>query len=495
MSDDMGYSDLGCYGGEIDTPQLNRLAENGLRFTQFYNSGRCCPTRASLLTGLHPHQTGIGWMTNTPENPTFCDQGEFGYRGVLNRQCVTIAEVLKPAGYQTLMVGKWHVGQPDRSLWPLARGFDRYYGILSGAANYFRPTAPRGITEGEDPVTVDDEDYYLTDRLTDRAIEFIQEANREKPFFLYVAYTTPHWPLHAPPQVVEKYRDKYRQGWDELRRSRYQRMIEMGIIDENWKLSPRGGRPWDNVRPARQIDMAERMAVYAAQVDNLDQNIGRLVEALRAMGQLDDTLLIFLNDNGACAEGGDMGGGRREQINQPDSPLFVTYGRCWANASNTPLRRYKHFTHEGGIATPLIVHWPIGIADRGSLRDQPGYLPDLMATFVDVSGAAYPSFFNGNAIPPLEGVSLTGTFRNEPAAERLMFWEHEGHRAVRKGPWKAVSLTRDGPWELYNLDDDRTEMNDLADQRPDLVEEFIEAWDTWSWRAHVQPYPAQRPGS
>jgi arylsulfatase A-like enzyme len=490
LADDMGFSDIGCYGGEINTPTLDRLAAGGLRFTQFYNGARCCPTRASLLTGLFPHQTGIGWMTSDPENPELMDQGEFGYRGFLNRQCVTIAEVLKPAGYQTLMVGKWHVGYTDRSLWPLARGFERYYGVVPGAANYFRPTAPRGLTLDNEPVAAEGEDFFLTDRLTDNAIDFVEDARRDAPFFLYVAYTAPHWPLHAPPEDVVKYQGRYTEGWDNLRDERRRRMIELGIIKEEWGLTPRGGRAWNDVPPEKQEEMAERMAIYAAQIDRMDQNIGRLVDSLQASGQLDNTLIMFLSDNGGCAEGDDLGGGRRDELNQPDSPLFVTYGRCWANASNTPFRSYKHFNHEGGIATPLVVHWPRGITDKGALRDQPGYLPDLMATFVDLGAAEYPRRHAGHEIPPMEGASLTTAFRNEPAADRLMYWEHEGHRAVRRGEWKAVSLTPDGPWELYNMREDRTEMNDVAVEHPELVRELSEAWDAWSWRVHAQPYPS-----
>jgi arylsulfatase len=491
LADDMGYSDLGCYGGEIATPTLDALAANGLKFTQFYNNARCCPTRAALLTGLFPHQTGIGWMTTDPEGGNRMDQGEYGYRGFLNRDCVTIAEVLRPAGYQTLMVGKWHVGYSEPQLWPLARGFDRYFGVLSGAANYFLPTQPRGLTEGKEPVETPEGEFYLTDALTDRAIEFVSEADRESPFFLYVAFTSPHWPLQAPEEVVAKYRGKYDGGWDKLRETRRQRMIDLGIIKPEWKLPPRAGRAWDKVRPGKQQEMAERMAIYAAQVDRMDQNIGRLVTALREKGELDNTLLVLLSDNGGCAEGGDLGGGGREQLNRVDAPLFVTYGRCWANASNTPFRRFKHFTHEGGIATPLIVHWPAGLSDRGALREQAGYLPDLMATFVDVGGAEYPATHAGHSITPIEGVSLAPAFRNEPLDDRRMFWEHEGHRAVRQGPWKAVSMTRTGPWELYNLEDDRTEHRDLAAEKPELVAELSKAWDDWSWRVRVQPYPAE----
>jgi arylsulfatase A-like enzyme len=489
MADDMGYSDIGCYGGEVETPALDALAAGGLRFTQFYNGARCCPTRAALLTGLHPHQTGIGWMTSDPEDPDGYDNGEFGYRGFLNRKCVTIAEVLKPAGYQTLMVGKWHVGYTNREYWPLQRGFDKYYGILAGAANYYRPEGGRGLTDGNEQLAAPEGDYFLTDAFTERAVQFVEQADRNQPFFLYLAYTSPHWPLQAPAETVAKYRGKYDAGWDELRRTRYARMQDMGLIRPEWKLPPRAARAWDRVEPAKQREMAQRMEIYAAQIDQMDQGIGRLVETLRTRGQLDNTLILFLSDNGGCAEGNDLGGGTAADLNQPDAPLFVTYGRCWANASNTPFRRFKHFNHEGGIATPLVAHWPAGIADRGALRAQPGYLPDLMATFVELAGAEYPAEAHGNAIPPLEGASLAGAFRDEPAAERLMYWEHEGHRAVRRGPWKALSLTRDGPWELYNLDDDRPELNNLAAARPELAGELAKAWDEWSHRAHVQPYP------
>ncbi len=497
LADDMGYSDIGCYGGEIDTPNLNRLAANGLRFTQFYNTGRCCPTRASLLTGLHPHQTGIGHMTNPPERPNGFDTGLFGYRGFLNRHCVTIAEVLKQAGYHTLMAGKWHVGYFGKEKWPLARGFERYYGIISGGTNYFHPTPPRGLTLQDQPVEPEGPNYYITDAFTDYAIRFVREAAKDgRPFFLYLAYTSPHWPLQAPADVVAKYRGKYLIGWDRLRQQRYDRMIRMGLVDPKWELPPRDCRPWDSLSEQKKREMDFRMSIYAAQVDRMDWNIGRLLQTLRELGRLDNTLLLFLSDNGGCAEGGELGGGSPKDLGT-DRGWVLSYGRCWAQVSNTPFRRYKHFVHEGGISTPLIVHWPRRIKDPGSFRRQPGYLPDIMATCVDVSGAEYPKTFHGNSIPPMEGKSLLpAILDNRPIQREAMFWEHEGNRAIRIGNWKLVARGRKGKWELYNLADDRSEMHDLAAKYPERVKEMSEKWLAWAKRCHVLPYPRpkKRPG-
>ena len=281
LSDDMGYSDIGCYGGDVETPNLDALAANGLRFTQFYNGARCCPTRASLMTGCYPHQVGIGHMTNTPNNFTQHDLGIPEYRGFLNRNCVTIAEVLKGAGYSTLMTGKWHLGISDKSKWPMQRGFDKYYGIIPGASNFFKPTYPRGITYMNDTISVTDKDYYTTDAFTDYAIKFIDESKKEKnekPFFLYLAYTAPHWPIQAPQEVVEKYKGKYMGGWTQLRKKRYERMKEMGLIDKNWELTTQDSREWDSLDDNQKKEMDLRRAIYSAMVDRMDQNIGKLVE-------------------------------------------------------------------------------------------------------------------------------------------------------------------------------------------------------------------------
>ncbi len=494
MADDMGYSDIGCYGGEIQTPNLDRLAANGLRFTQFYNTGRCCPTRASLLTGLYPHQTGIGHMTNEDTRLRF-DLGYPGYRGYLNHSCVTIAEALKPAGYRTLMVGKWHVGT-FKGMWPPDRGFDEYYGIIRGAANYFRPRPERLLSLNLTPV-VPGKNFYTTDAFTDYAIRFLREADRNndaQPFFLYVAYNSPHWPLNAWPEDIAKYRGKYRKGWDALRQQRYQRMIRMGLIRKEWKLTPRDGAPaWSSLPESTQEEMEYRMAIYAAQVDRMDQDIGRLLAALRELGEFDNTVILFLSDNGGCAEGGNLGGGPASQLGTKKG-YFLTYGRGWANASNTPFRRYKHWVHEGGIASPLIVHWPRGIQAKGEFRKQPAHLIDLMATALDLAKAKYPTEYRGHKILPLEGRSLVPAFANRPIEREALYWEHEGNRAVRMGKWKLVAFNGKD-WELYDMEADRTEMNDLSAKHPELRQKMINMYEAWAKRCHVLPgRPKRKPG-
>jgi arylsulfatase len=496
MSDDMGYSDLGCYGGEIGTPNLDRLAYGGLRFTQFYNTARCCPTRASLMTGLHPHQTGIGHMTNTPEDLQVHDLGIPSYRGFLNNNCMTIAEVLKQAGYVTLMTGKWHLGISDTEKWPLQRGFESFYGIIPGACNFFHPVHPRGITDGNDPITISDPDFYTTDAFTDRAIGFIRESrnNSRRPFFLYLAYNAPHWPLHAPQEDVEKYMGRYADGWQKLRMERYSRMIEMGLVDPGWELTPQDSREWESMGDSLKREMELRMAIYAAQVDRMDQNIGKLVGYLEEEGILDQTVILFLNDNGACAEGGELGGGPAEYLGT-EKGYFLTCGRAWANASNTPYREYKHWVHEGGIATPFIVHWPGGIpvTDNGTLVHQPGYLPDLMATCIDLARAQYPQQYREHQILPLEGKSLVPLFRGgrEHVHTDPLFWEHEGNKAVRLGNYKLVQKSEEtgsGKWELYNLERDRTEMKDISSEMPGKVTELKDLYEAWAKRVNVLPW-------
>lgn len=505
LADDMGFSDIGCYGGEIETPNLDALAQNGLRFTQFYNSARCCPTRASLLTGLHPHQTGVGWMTNSAENPKRGDRNVYGYRGFLNRDCVTLAEVLSAAGYRTLMSGKWHLGYHAKEKWPRQRGFDRYYGTLSGSVNYFNPIAPRGLMFDNDPiepVSTTDRRYYITDAFTDYAIKFINETGKldDRPFFLYLPYTAPHWPLHAHDEEIEKYSGKYMCGWDQLRLQRHKRMIDMGIVSKNWPLSERDAPPWDDLSDKKKKEMDLRMAIYAAQIDRMDQNIGKVVGALGKSGKLENTLILFLADNGGCAEGGELGRGPLE-LKELEKSRNASYGQAWANASNTPFRKYKHYVHEGGIATPLIVHWPNGIKEKGVLRRDPGYLPDILPTLLVVTGAEYPNQFNGHDIHPLEGESLVGVFENKKfKREKPMCWEHEGNRAIRLGNWKLVSpgkekniINTEDNWELYDLDADRTEMNDLASSYPEVVEKLQNLWWTWARRTHVVPAYTEEP--
>jgi len=504
LNDDMGFSDIGCYGGEVRTPNLDRLAGRGLRFTQFYNTARCSPSRASLLTGLHPHQTGIGILTG--------DDGPEGYRGNLNKRCVTIAEVLGRAGYATYMSGKWHVANDvinPTDAWPAQRGFQRFYGTIIGAGSYFDPnTLTRGNENVEGEARADG--FYYTDAISDNAAAFVKDhaaAKGGEPFFMYVAYTAPHWPLHAMEEDVAACAGRVASGWDELRRERLKRMVEMGIIDPSWTLTERDPREpaW---RDAPHKDwQCRRMEVYAAQIDRMDQGIGRIVRALEAAGVLHNTLIIFLSDNGACAEivgkhkagfvagrlargqtrdGRDVRFGNDPHVSPGGEETYQSYGIAWANLSNTPFRLYKHWTHEGGIATPLIVHWPAGIAAAGELRHQPGQLTDIMATVLDLTGAEYPAELNGNEICPCEGASLLPVFDNRSNDRGVLYFEHEGNAAVRDGRWKLVR-NYPGDWELYDMEADRTEMNNLADDEPKRVREMAAGYDAWADRCGVVP--------
>lgn len=487
MADDMGYSDLGCYGSEIDTPNIDRLANEGLRFTQFYNAARCCPTRASLLTGLYPHQAGMGGMVvsqpgQRPEGP---------YQGYLNENCVTIAEVLKPAGYVTLMSGKWHVGE-FRPVWPVDRGFDRYYGLISGAANYFNvtrtknPNVVRTMAKDDRELPLPTENFYMTDAITDHAVKMLQEYKDES-FFHYVAYTAPHWPLHALPEDIQKYKGRFDEGWDVMREKRYKRMIEMGLIQPEWPLSPRDteAMAWEDVEDKELMSL--KMAIYAAQIDRMDQGIGKILKTLQDQDRLDNTLVIFLSDNGACHESGPLGRdfwGNGVTPGGADS--YQSYGRSWSNAGNTPFRLHKHWVHEGGISTPLIVRWPKTIKEAGGITHQPGHIIDLLATFVDVAGVAYPSTFQGKSIQPMQGNSLLPIFKDgkrEP--HPFLFWEHEGNKAVRHHNWKLVAR-KGGDWELYDLEKDRSETNDLLKEKPEIVEELKEEWTNWARRVGVR---------
>ena len=490
LADDMGYSDIGCFGGEIDTPNIDALSRGGQAYTQFYNTARCCPTRASLLTGLHPHQTGIGHMTHTPEDKAAYDKGLFGYRGFLNRSCITLPEILKEAGYHTYMSGKWHLGMWEENQWPRQRGFDRFYGILPGVCNYMRPTAPRGLYLENAPAEPGD-NFYSTNAFTDYALQFLREQQDDRPFFLYMAYNAPHWPLQAPREYVQKYRGRYLCGWDEIREKRYARMLEKEIITaQSCALPPRDPevRPWDALDDAKKDEMDLRMATYAAQIDCMDHSIGRLTQYLREKGQLDNTLILFLSDNGGCAEGGELGHGAMEEINSPDIVnLMVSYGRCWANASNTPFRMYKRYVHEGGMATPLIAHWPDGIT-AGGLTHAPGYLPDIMPTFLELAGIAYPGSYQGNSLPAPEGKSLVPIFETgEREGHTRMCWEHEDNCSIRCGRYKALQKFDTGEWELYDLETDRSELHNLADTHPGIVKSLAGQWYEWAKSHHVMP--------
>ncbi|MGB1128621.1 MAG: arylsulfatase [Haloferula sp.] len=524
MSDDMGYSDLGCYGGEISTPTLDRLAEGGLRYTQFYNTGRCCPTRASLLTGLYAHQAGIGQMTG--------DGGQPGYTGDLGRDAMTMAELLKTAGYSTYMSGKWHVTKQlkpdgDKSNWPLQRGFDRFYGTIIGAGSLFDPWT---LTRGEKAITPDNdeeyqpEQYYYTDAISDYAARYVKEhADKaaEKPFFLYVSYTAAHWPMHALDRDIAKYKGKYDAGYEVIRKARYEKMKKLGVI-ENWPLSP-APQLWKDFPEEQKAWELRCMEVYAAMVDSMDQGIGRIVKSLEETGQLENTLILFLQDNGGCSENRGrsprkdavtgvkpMGKDElqtemvpiRSRAGHPvltgpgvmpgPSETYIAYGRNWANVSNTPLREYKSRVHEGGISTPLIAHWPKGISARNELRHRPGHLMDIMATCVDLSGADYPKEFEGRKIQPLEGLSLGPSFSKDETPDRALMFEHYGKAAIRKGKWKLVRLGYRKPWELYDIEKDRSELNDLSKEKPELAKELADLWEKEAQRTRIYPLPGRK---
>lgn len=515
LNDDMGYSDLGCYGGEIATPNLDRLAAGGLRFTQFYNTARCCPSRASLLTGLHPHQADVGDMVG--------NDGVDGYLGDLAPDAATIAEVLKGNGYRCYMAGKWHVtGRYDgpNENWPRQRGFDAYYGMLCGAGSYYAPkTLLRDNTPVEPP---DDAGFYFTDAISDEAVAHLErhfEKERPSPFFQYVAYTAPHWPLHAKPEDIWKYDGRYACGWDAIREQRHKRLRELGIIGGEAALSARDpGQPaWEGA--ANKDWEALRMQVYAAQIDCMDQGIGRILTVLESSGELDNTLVIFLADNGGCHEviSGEWGKrlaaglsgrshtrdgrpvrfGNNPGILPGPEDTYSSYGVAWANTSNTPFRKYKSWIHEGGISTPFIVHWPEGIVDKGALRSQPAQLPDVMATILEVTGSAYPERIGERSILPHEGFSLCEAFADQPHGREILTWEHEGNGGIRKGRWKLVREFSKGgdadqrgyrPWELYDMETDRSELHDLAADHPERVMELAALWQEWAARCGVRPH-------
>lgn len=496
LADDMGFSDLGCFGGEIATPNLDRIGRQGLRASNCYNTARCSPSRASLLTGRHPHETGVGVL-----NGNMTAHG--GYPGTLSRDFPTIAERLKAAGYRTGISGKWHlsssINEPDES-WPTRRGFDEFYGITAGADSYYHPGSLwHNETKMETPTT----GFYLTDAISDHASQFVRDSD-SNPFFLYLAYTAPHWPLHADEEFVTPYEDRYRKGWDLLRQERYERLRGEGILDDSAALSDRDPTQpaWDEV--AFPDFEARRMAVYAAQLEILDRGVGRVLDALEETGVLDDTLVMFLSDNGACAEGMPPGQSpqflRRYSRDTPDGmPLMLgntpdiwpgprntysSYGQAWANLSNVPFRLYKRWVHEGGIATSFIASWPAGSLADGSVLHEPFQLTDITPTILDAAGVEDRD--------RVVGTSMLPSFREAGSpdfvpAEHTLFWEHIGNAAARRGDWKIVRIS-DQPWELYNLGVDRSELHDLADQHPELVAELADAWQEWADRVGVIPW-------
>lgn len=528
LTDDMGFSDIGCFGSEIKTPNIDRLATNGLRFTQFYNTARCSPTRASLLSGLYPHQAGMGHLASSAV------EEEEGYRNDLSRNAVTLAELFKSNGYSTYMIGKWHLSQNidpngDKSNWPCQRGFDRHFGTINGSGSFYDP----GTLVSNNSFIAPGKDFYYTNAISDTTVKFIYEQPDGKPFFFYVAYTAAHWPLHAPANEVNKYKGVYDGGWDEIRAQRFKRLKELGIIDQRCVLTERGvDIPEWKDEPMKEWQV-RRMEVYAAMADIMDQGTGRIVSALEQRGMLENTVIFYMHDNGGCAE--------PQGTNKPEIPLtdeqkilhpfscdsvfygrrpvysrdgrfvrsgrgvmpgdantWVSYGEEWANVSNTPFRLYKHWVHEGGIASPLIVHWPAGFSAKNKLRTQPSHLIDIMATCIDIADLKYPEEFNGNKIQPYEGKSLVPAFTNKPINREYIFWEHEGNRAIRSGKWKLVSRTKDvkkftdadeKAWELYDIEKDRSETNNLALKYPEKVKELSQLWEKEALRTKAKPWP------
>jgi arylsulfatase A-like enzyme len=489
MADDLGFSDLGCYGGEIQTPNLDALAAEGMRFTRAYNNAVCVPTRASLLTGLYPGEAADS-------------RGRLRPTGT-----ATTAEVLSAAGYRTLMVGKWHNGSDPECL-PVARGFDRHWGLVSGGCNYFNPGLPRPgepapmhKTEGDlrpwaddanviRPFTPEDPDFYITDAFTDRAVDWLRQYGaEERPFYLYAAYTAPHFPLQARPEDIDRYRGTYLAGWDELRGHRFERMAAVGVIDPSWQLSPRDPRApaWQDVREREEWD--QRMAVHAAMVDRLDQGVGRILAAVRALGKDRDTMVVFLSDNGACAEPWHL----TPEVEAGPVDSYRTMDPPWANLSNTPFRLFKVFDHEGGIATPFIVRWPAQIV-AGEFCHEMVHVMDFMPTCIDLAGGRYPEQRGGVAVPPHHGRSFAPALTHGPSTDlgerEPMFWEYGSSRAVRDGRWKLVT---EGPprtqhgvqvwsnqgWELYDLGEDRSELRNLAAVEPARTRDMAALWQRW----------------
>jgi len=507
LVDDMGFSDLGCTGSEIETPNIDALAEKGALLSSMYNCARCCPTRAALLTGLYPHKAGIGHMAVNLGTPA--------YQGFLRNDSATIAELLRPAGYRTLMSGKWHVGGDfsprDADSWevgtrerptPRQRGFDRFYGILDGATHFF---SPHYVLEDDSRAEVSPSDFYLTDAITDKALGMVEEAvAAEQPFFLYLAHAAPHWPLHAHAEDIAKYETAYRGGWDAIRTARHEEMLGRGVLQHDWAISPRDTEapPW--AEAAHRDWEAAKMAVYAAMIDCLDRNVGRLVDKLKEADLYENTLILFLSDNGGCAEFMAEDGwakfypdrhndGRRILLgNRPDlspgGPLtFMSYDLPWANVSNAPFRRFKHWVHEGGISTPLLAHWPSRIAPRQTIHS-PWHVVDILPTILEACGLAYPAEYGGHALQALDGESfLPALCGKTQEREQPIFWEHEGNCAVRQDNFKLVKVFG-ADWELYDMERDRTELHDLAGRNRPVEQDLKRSFGAWAEGVGVQDW-------
>ena len=476
MADDLGFSDLGCYGGEIQTPNLDSLAVGGLKYLNFYNTARCCPSRASLMTGKYQHAVGMGWMTAV-------DEHRAGYRGQLSFDHPTLPELLKSIGYQTYMSGKWHLTvdtnfrDPDvvpNGSWPTQRGFDEFFGGLSGGGSYFRPDSLARNLQRIPKKTLP-EDYYYTDEITKHAIQFIENASPDMPMFLYVAHYAPHRPLQAPEGRIARCRERYQVGYEQLRRARFARQRELGFFGKEVPLGNPGMKlsykppAWGDLSVKARKKWTEEMATYAAMVEILDDGVGAIVAALKARNQLDNTLILFLSDNGGTKEGG---------LN----------AQLRGDLCNTPYRTYKQYTHLGGVASPLIVHWPEAVRDRGGLRRSPTHIIDILPTCIDIMGQPYPESFHGEPLKPLHGIAFTITLDDDaPLKPRTLYWEHQASRAVQSDGWRLVSLDKEEPWELYDLRTDPFEQHNLIEKHPGKVAELANRWQEWAASHQVLP--------
>ncbi len=480
LADDMGYSDLGCYGSEINTPSLDNLASNGLRMTQFYNASRCCPTRASLLTGLYPHQANMGFMQEDCKLP--------GYGGHIPNNAVTIAEMLRDNGYNTAMSGKWHVGN-DEAYWPTKKGFDKFYGFPHHGGAYFYPfPGDQVVAIGDSLLDHPGEDYYSTEAINAYASKFVTEMSKEEdPFFLYLAHVAPHFPLQARPEDIDKYRGSYKRSFADVREKRFSKQKQLGIISSDHPISAIDGKVpnWSDLSEEQKDDYDLRMSVYAAQIESMDRGIGELVKTLETLGELDNTLIIFLSDNGGTREDYSWGDASIP-IGQQGS--FGCYKLPWANVSNTPFRMFKHWGHEGGVRTPFIAHYP-NMIQKGRIDNQPAHIVDVMKTIVDLSGSTYPEKRAEKEIQPMEGKSLVPVFNNESRkAHAGLFWEHEGNKAARVGDWKWVSAYPEYKDELFDLSKDPTESNNLAEDQPEKLMLIKSEWQIWADRVGVIPW-------
>jgi arylsulfatase A-like enzyme len=455
LADDLGYSDLGCYGGEIATPNLDALASNGVRFTQFYNTARCWPSRAALLTGYYAQQ-----VNRDPGN-------------LRPKWAALLPDLLRPAGYHSYHSGKWHVDGPV-----LKGGFTRSY-LVVDQDRHFSPRNHQ-LDDVPLPQPKPEDGYYATVAIAQRAIDWLGEheaQHRVDPFFLYLAFTVPHFPVMAPADDIARYRGKFQDGWDALRARRLERMKHLGIVDCELSARTPGVPAWDTLTATEKDSWEWHMAIHAAMVDRMDREIGRVLERLRQGGQWDNTLILFASDNGASAEKLVRGDGNDPSAPPGSARSFLCIEPPWANLANTPLRKSKIFTHEGGIATPLIVQWPAGLAARGELRRTPGHLVDIVPTLLELSGAPTPTSWNGESRPPLAGRSLVAALAKDVSIERdALYWHHQGNRALRQGDWKIVATGQGEPWELYNLASDRAEMHDLAAQQPERVQTLAALW-------------------